>query len=259
MTILGSGSAGNATLVRGGGRALLLDGGLSARQLDRRLAACGQDPEGIDALILSHEHGDHVRGASVFSRRRRVPVYGSPASREAAGRSLEDLWAFEPLEAGEELDLGGLRVRPFPVPHDAVSTYGFVVEGAGLRAGYATDLGHVNRLAVERLRGAHLLVLEMNHDPGMLREGPYPWPVKQRVLSRHGHLSNEAAAAVLPELVGEETRAVFLAHLSETNNDPGLVRATASRALAGGGASGPRPMIGLHVARQDAPSATAGV
>lgn len=257
MTILGSGSAGNATLVRRGGRALLLDAGLSARQLERRLAACGQDPKEIDALVISHEHSDHVKGASVFSRRHRVPVHGSPESREAAGRHLEELYGFEPLEAGQELDLGALRLRPFPVPHDAVCTYGFVVEGGGLRAGYATDLGHVNGLVRERLRGAHLLVLEMNHDPLMLREGPYPWPVKQRVLSRHGHLSNEAAAAALPELVGEETRAVFLAHISETNNDPDLVLSTASQALAEERVA--RPGLELFVARQDRPSPTVGI
>jgi phosphoribosyl 1,2-cyclic phosphodiesterase len=250
--VLGSGSAGNATLVRRGKTALLVDAGLSARELARRLERCEQDPAAVTALIVSHEHGDHVRGAAVFSRRHQVPVFCSSASREAAGRQLADLAAWEPLEAGRTVDLGDLQTTPFPIPHDAACTFGFVVAGGGLRVGLATDLGHVNRLVTERLREAQVQVVEMNHDPVMVREGPYPWPVKQRVLSRHGHLSNEAGAGLLPRTVGQETRAVFLAHISQTNNDHDLALTTARQAVDGGRF----PHLDLLLTYQDRPSTT---
>lgn len=228
---LGSGSQGNATLIEFDSTRLLLDAGLSARALRQRLEALGVDPGSIQGILISHEHTDHVRGAERFSRLYGVPVFCSMETLEAMDRSPVDFAAWAPLRAGETTTLGGVEVDPFPVPHDAADPVGFVLRGEGLRIGVATDLGHVTTLVRERLRGCHLLMLESNHDAGLLREGPYPWHVKQRVAGRMGHLSNAEAAALLCEVVDESCRAVVLAHLSETNNRPELARRAAATAL----------------------------
>jgi phosphoribosyl 1,2-cyclic phosphodiesterase len=198
----------------------------------RRLEAVGVPPGRIDALLLSHEHEDHARGAERFSRQHRVPVVCSLRTLEALDRSPADFAAWQPLAAGTRLDFGAVQVEPFAVPHDAVEPVGFVVRGEGLRIGIATDLGHATTLVVERLRGCHVLMVEANHDDRLLRDGPYPWSVKQRVAGRLGHLSNREAAALVSRTVDEECRAVVLAHLSEMNNRPALARSVVAAALA---------------------------
>lgn len=232
---LGSGSAGNATLVEFGSARLLVDAGLSARSLAARLEAVGVRPGSIGWVLLSHEHQDHCRGAERFSRRHGVPVVCSHATLEAMDRSPEHFAEWTALPEGRSLDLGPLRVDAFPVPHDAARPVGFVLHGEGLRVGIATDLGHATALTLERLRGCHLLMLESNYDPGMLERGPYPWQIKQRVAGRTGHLSNAQAAEALCGTIGPETAAVVMAHLSERNNRPALVRRLAGASLAGNG------------------------
>ena len=234
IAVLGSGSAGNATLVRARGVTILLEAGLSARQIAERARAAGYDPGAVAAAFVSHAHTDHVKGAPVFSRRHRVPVFMTDPTRE----TLRRLWRKPPsfhgsetLAEGGTVDIGPFRVRTFPVPHDADGTVGYVVEAEGVRFGYVTDLGHVTTLVVERLRGCDALLIEMNHDPDLLREGPYPWDVKQRIASRHGHLSNEDGASLLERAVGSATRTIFLGHLSETNNQPAIALATARLAV----------------------------
>jgi phosphoribosyl 1,2-cyclic phosphodiesterase len=233
---LASGSKGNATLVELGRRRLLIDGGISARRLGERLEALGVEPRTIDVLLLSHEHEDHARGAERFSRRHGVSVLSSWQTLESMNCSPKQFADWQPLAAGELLDLGDVQVEPFPVPHDAAGPVGYVLHGEGLRVGLATDLGHATTLVLERLRGCHLLMLEANHDDRMLLEGPYPWHLKQRVSGRHGHLSNLEAAAVLRETVDANCRAVVLAHLSEHNNTPALARRAAAGALVAAGA-----------------------
>ncbi len=235
VTVLGSGSGGNLTLVEGSRGRLALEMGLSERDASRRLEAAGVDPRSLDAVFVSHEHADHARGASRFSRRHGVALYATRGTARACGFVPSDLAGLVELETGAEIEVAGMRVRPFPVPHDAVETVGYVVEDGGASLGYATDLGYPSALAIERLRGCRILIVEANHDVGMLRAGSYPAHVKQRVLSRHGHLSNDQAAELLREVVTSGTRSVFLAHLSEKNNDGRLAMEAGYRALRSAG------------------------
>jgi len=247
---LGSGSSGNATLVELDGTRVLIDAGLSARALGQRLNALGVAPDSIDAILLSHEHQDHCRGAERFSRGHGVPVICSHATLEAMNRSPTHFARWLPLPEDRELDLGGARVEAFPVPHDAARPVGFVLHGEGLRVGVATDMGHATTLALHRLRGCHVLMIESNYDPAMLQNGPYPWQLKQRVSSRTGHLSNLQAAALLGHAVDSQCCAVVMAHLSERNNRPDLVRRSAANALARAGAG----RAALRIARPRRPT-----
>jgi len=231
VTVLGSGSAGNVTLVEGPRGKIALEMGLSEREASRRLRMAGVEPKEIAGVFVSHEHGDHVRGARVFSRKNGVPVYASRATAAAAGLREEEIAGLVSIESGEMVELAGMTVRTFTVPHDAADTVGYVVEEGGTRLGYATDMGFASALATERLRGCDLLVVEANHDPEMLVRGPYPPHVKQRVAGRTGHLSNAQAHELLRQVVTEATRGVFLAHLSERNNDGRLALGAGRQAL----------------------------
>lgn len=227
---------------------VLVDAGLSMRQTARRLEALGVRKEEIGAILLTHEHTDHVAGAARISRTWRIPVI---CRQQVAGRARlldQGAAAVRSLPEGT-LDLGDLRVTPFPVSHDAVETVGFVLEGEGMRAGYATDLGEVTPEVEEALQECHLLALEANHDVDMIREGPYPWALKQRILASTGHLSNEAAGALLGRLVGQQTRQVLLTHLSEINNSPERALMSARSAIQ----QTRNPEVSLEVARQGRP------
>jgi phosphoribosyl 1,2-cyclic phosphodiesterase len=232
VVVLGSGSGGNAVVVESGGRRLLVDAGFPCREIERRLAAVGVDPGGFDALFVTHEHGDHLRGAERFCRRHRLPLYLTAGTLEAASLSEEVAARVVVVRSGEPVEVGGFRIEPFLVPHDAREPIGCVVEDeAGRRVGLAADLGTASRLAWGRLAELDVLLLETNHDLDMLRNGPYPWALKQRVAGRHGHLSNREAAESLPELVSERLRWVVLYHLSRTNNLPALAAAATGEAL----------------------------
>ena len=232
---LGSGSSGNATLVAFGAKRLLVDAGLSARELAARLAGVGVEPRQLTAILLSHEHHDHARGLERFAVKHGVPVFTAPETLAALNLAPRHLGAWHPFEPGVAFDAFGVKVDPFTVPHDAVNPVGFVLEAEGVRVGIVTDLGHATTLVVERLRGCHVLFVESNHDDLMLQAGPYPWQLKQRIGGRMGHLSNADAAALLARVADDECRAVVLAHLSERNNTPALARSTASSALASAG------------------------
>lgn len=247
---LASGSRGNAALIECGSTRVLVDAGISARELARRLESVGVSPGGVDLILLSHEHNDHARGARRFSARFGTPVACGPETLEALDLSPRHLADWQPLVAAKPLRLGELTIDAFPVPHDAARPLGFVLEGAGVRVGVVTDLGHATTLVVERLKQCDALLLEANHDDMMLRDGPYPWQLKQRVGGRLGHLSNSEAAALLRRAVGTSCRAVVLAHLSESNNTPELALAAARRALRQVG----RGDIHVTVASQRRPS-----
>lgn len=246
---LSSGSSGNATLVTCGSARVLVDAGLSCKALAERLDAVSVDPASIACILLSHEHQDHARGMERFSTKYRVPVACDPAVLEALDLSYVHVAGWMPLLPGRRLDLGGVTVDAFPVPHDARRPLAFVLEAEGLKVGIATDLGHVTTLVLERLRGCHALLLESNHDDLMLRDGPYPWALKQRVGGRLGHLSNDETAALLRQVVDERCQAVILGHLSEQNNTPALAAAAARRALR------ESPKTRLHIAEPERPSA----
>lgn len=243
VSLLASGSKGNALLVCSERSRLLIDAGLSARELSRRLALAGVAPESLDAVLVSHEHVDHVRGLGVLSRRWRVPVYVHHAAAELlADQQRPD--ALREFDGGAELAIGDFGVRIFPVTHDAAAPVGFTISGPAGKLGIATDLGIATRLVVEELRGCRCLILEANHDEAMLRDGPYPWPLKQRIRGNHGHLSNRASANLLEQLCWDGLEAVVLAHLSETNNHPDLASASARAVLEGQNCCRPQLLLG---------------
>ena len=225
---------------------MLIDCGLSARAAGQRLERVGCDPKTIDALIVTHEHADHVGGARNFSRRFGTPIYTTSATADAAGLTTGELEALLIIEAGRAFEAGGMRHHPFTVPHDAVDNVGLIVECSGTRLGYVTDLGHLTPLVTERLKECDVLVAEANHDTAMLKNGPYPWSVKQRILSRHGHLSNDEMADLVSAVATGRTRKVFLAHLSTTNNRPDLAVAACRRGLSAAG----RAQVAIEAASQ---------
>jgi len=320
FTVLASGSKGNSTVVTGGRTRILVDAGLSCRELFRRMKLAGEEPETLDAILITHEHTDHINGLAVTARKLGIPVYFTEGTHRAWMRWLtpqrqmtyaqwaeqcrkqdaerqaepesaqcdaadtdeadsdefdrpesdplpadakselgalaleaeapervpsrpervpsrkdEPTWlpCVEYFEAGKSFAIGDVAISPFTIPHDAADPVGFVFRAAGIRMALATDLGYIPPNVKAQLQGVDLLLLESNHDLEMLRDGPYPWSVKQRVLSRVGHLSNEAAADFLENGYDGQAAYVILAHLSESNNLPELARVTAERALNG--------------------------
>ncbi len=239
---LASGSKGNAIYVESESTKVLIDAGLSARELTRRLEGIGVAAQDLDAIVVSHEHRDHCLGAGPLCRRYDLPLYCLPQTFEALPSiGVVDYCA---LNAGERLHVGDVTVEAFPVTHDAVAPVGFVLSSGGVRVGIATDLGVVTRLVLEQLQRCQVLVLEANHDEHMLHDGPYPWHLKQRVRGRHGHLSNRQAAELLQELLWPELKAVFMAHMSETNNTEELARDSFQRVLNAQGRCSPRLITG---------------
>lgn len=247
---LGSGSSGNALLVEFGARRLLIDAGLSTRDLTSRLAEAGVSGSQLTAILLSHEHHDHARGLQRFALKHRVPVFTTPEALAALNLAPRHLGAWHPFEPGVRFDALGIEVDPFTIPHDAVNPVGFVLASGGVRVGIAIDLGHATTLVHARLRGCHVLVVEANHDDGMLTRGPYPWALKQRIGGRLGHLSNEEAAALVAAVADDDCQAVILAHLSESNNTEALARQAVASAMAAAG----HTRYAMRVAQRRAPT-----
>jgi phosphoribosyl 1,2-cyclic phosphodiesterase len=228
LTMLGSGSAGNSALITTDHCRLLVDGGLSARQLVLRLALCGVAPNELDGVLLTHEHGDHVCGLEVLSRKFQVPIYCNALTAEAVRFcSLGEHRNWRIFRTGATFSICDVTIESFSVPHDAVEPVGYTFHAGASALGYITDLGHATRLTIERLRQARTLVIETNHDEKLLQNDPHrPWPVKQRIQSRHGHLSNAAAAAVVAQLLPGKIARVVLGHLSRDCNSPELAAGT---------------------------------
>jgi phosphoribosyl 1,2-cyclic phosphodiesterase len=243
VCLLASGSKGNALYVETAGTRLLMDAGLSARELQLRLAAIGVEPSSLHAIVISHEHTDHIRGAGTFSRRFKIPVLSSHVAARQL-RTLIGKTEHVDFSAGDGFEFRDLRIEPFPISHDAVDPVGFMIESREGRIGVATDLGMVTRLVQARLAGCRVLVLESNHDEEMLLNGPYPWHLKQRIKSRQGHLANSESAQLLEQLLHEGLEGVLLAHLSETNNDPVLARTLATGVLAAQTVCAPALLVG---------------
>jgi phosphoribosyl 1,2-cyclic phosphodiesterase len=282
MTVLASGSKGNATVIAAGETRLLIDAGLSCRELLRRMAAAGEDAESLDAILITHEHVDHVAGLAVLARRLRIPVFLTEPTHRAWARALTPkttmsyakwlelrqqekageegavltmeavaeeegvdepvvkadptaLPAVEYFRAGHRFCIGEIDIDPFTIPHDAADPCGFVFHARteSIRMAIATDLGYIPPNVKQALRDVDVLLLESNHDLEMLKDGPYPWSVKKRVLSRVGHLSNAAAAEFLERDYDGGAHTIVLGHLSEQNNLPELARLAAEQAIAG--------------------------
>ncbi|HVP43516.1 MAG TPA: MBL fold metallo-hydrolase [Terriglobales bacterium] len=233
VAVLASGSKGNSTLIASAKTRILVDCGLSCRELFRRLHAAGEDAHRLDAILISHEHSDHVSGLPVMARKTRATVFMTGPANDAWGRSCDDsdLARLELFSAGHRFTVGDIEVTPFTVPHDSADPVAFTFRCDGVKAGIVTDLGYIPRSVSEHVRGCDVLVIESNHDLEMLRTGPYPWVVKQRVGSRVGHLSNGTLADFFANDYDGSAAFVVLAHLSEQNNHPEIARRTAEAAL----------------------------
>jgi phosphoribosyl 1,2-cyclic phosphodiesterase len=249
VVVLGSGSAGNAILVRSGSTCVLVDAGLSGRELAKRLLEAGVPIEKLDAILLTHEHGDHTRGLKVLCKKTKIPVY--------ANRLTFDSMRFEHgiippvaccFETGTEFTVGALSVKGFSVPHDAADPVGFMLSAGGASFAILTDLGQSTRSVVHHTRGANGIFIETNYEESLLeRDTKRPWPVKQRIASRHGHLSNASAAELVAELITENLTHVILGHLSRDCNNPELARSAIVARLAAAG----RTDISVFCAEQD--------
>ncbi len=233
LHVLASGSLGNSTLVEAGGTRILVDCGLSGAEAVRRLGTVGCRPEEIGAILVSHEHTDHVQGVGVLARRFAIPVYLTEGTRAACNGQVDRGVETNDIEAGREFEIGDLRVRPFSIPHDAADPVGFTFRSGEVKAGLATDIGFSTALVRQHLSACNLLVLESNHDPGMLARSSYPWELKRRIRGKQGHLSNEEAGQLLERILHDELEEVVLAHLSEKNNHPDLALRAAKKILEG--------------------------
>jgi phosphoribosyl 1,2-cyclic phosphodiesterase len=251
VCVLGSGSKGNSTWIATERTRLLVDAGLNRKETRSRLAAVDEPAESCSAILVSHEHDDHIKGLTRLALDLQVPIYISSLTRSVIAWDSR-LEAFETFSAGQKFVVGDIEVTPFSIPHDAVDPVAFTFEAEGVKVGLVTDLGYVPEVVKQHVQGCHCLVFESNHDLDMLKVGPYPWFVKQRVMSRHGHLSNRATADFLRTDYDGAAQVLVLAHLSETNNHPEIARLAAREALEGrrGG-----ERAELHLASQSAPTA----
>ncbi|HKJ66833.1 MAG TPA: MBL fold metallo-hydrolase [bacterium] len=233
IQILGSGSRGNACIIRTTESLFLLDNGFSGKELVRRLDAVQMDPRDIQGILVSHDHADHIRGVGVFARRYHTPVFLNRLTFESTRRTFANT-AVEFFPTGQTVTIRDLQVETFSLPHDAGDPVGFTFSqvspdnhSPGKKAGFITDLGQVTPLIRQKLRDIQALIIESNHDEEMLMRGPYPWSLKQRLRGRTGHLSNFAAAGLISDVVRQTgITEVTLAHLSEQNNDPALAAET---------------------------------
>lgn len=233
LCVLGGGSRGNCTYIESGTTRILIDNGFSGKEITRRMAVIDRHPEQLSGIIVTHEHNDHVSGVGVLSRRYHLPVYANPATHRAAAAKVGDISVMEEFSTGSRFVINDLDIHPFAISHDAAEPVGFVINDGRQRIGYCTDTGKVTKLMAHLLCRCQGLVLESNHDPQMLRDGPYPFPLKQRVQSNLGHLSNGEAASFISELENSSLRTLILAHLSETNNHPRLARTAVENTIAG--------------------------
>jgi phosphoribosyl 1,2-cyclic phosphodiesterase len=248
--VLASGSSGNAALLATENTRILVDAGLSMRELRKRLASIGESLEGIDAILITHEHSDHVSGLPVLARSNhvRARIYMTLLTAPAIDWGAQAP-RLEPFQAGAGFRIGDIEVQSFGIPHDAIDPVGYCFEAQGVRVGVATDLGYVPESIKFHLRRTDLLLLEANHDLDMLKVGPYPWSVKQRVMSRVGHLSNLHMSDYLMRDLDSCTANLILGHLSEQNNHPAIVQMVAAEALEARGLQ-----TRLSIASQSTPS-----
>lgn len=253
LTILGSGSSGNCAYLETDESRILVDAGFSPRQIRQRLATIARAPENLTAILVTHEHSDHIQGLAGIAGKLGIPVYCNRATKDEIEHSLRARLDTRIFSTGDSFEVGDVLVDTFAVPHDAQDPVGFLLRTAGANVGFVTDLGHVTRLVAERIRAANVLVLEANHDIKMLQECVRrPWSLKQRILSRHGHLSNEDAANCAADIMTANLRHLYLGHLSRECNKPELAFSVVDTQLRRIGATHVR----LELASQSVPSST---
>jgi phosphoribosyl 1,2-cyclic phosphodiesterase len=231
VTVLASGSGGNCAVVESGRTRVLVDAGLSAKEIERRMRDRGIEPESIAALFVTHEHNDHGSGALVFSARWECPIVATEGTASALGLEGDLFSPFVRIEPGREGRIGDVGYRSYATPHDAAESVAFAFTGDEARLVIASDLGRVEGTFLEFLREATTLLLEFNHDEDMLRDGPYTWPLKKRISGGFGHLSNRQSAGAVERAAGPALKRVVATHLSRTNNTPEIVRAELALAL----------------------------
>ena len=273
FTILGSGSSGNCAYLETAEARILIDAGFNPRQLRLRLASIGRAPENLTAILITHEHSDHISGLPGLADKLQIPVYCNRGTQDGVIWALKARWtgkkaAAEGLDTTEALkkklnwrlfntgasfEIADVSIDTFSIPHDAQDPVGFVVRTTAGNFGFATDLGHMTKLVIERTRAANVLVLESNHDIKLLQDCPHrPWSLKQRILGRHGHLSNDAAAEAAAQIISAELKHLYLGHLSSQCNKPDLARRVMHERLQQIGAT----HVQLQIAAQDVPAVT---
>ncbi len=251
FAVLGSGSGGNAAVVECGGVRLMIDAGLSAKQLCLRLAQVGIHPAQLDGILLTHEHGDHVKGLKVFLKNHPVPVFATPATRKMMDIQGIEGGTWKTFETAQTFTIGAAVIQSFTVHHDAVDPVGFVIGHNTRQLGVVTDVGHVTASMIDKLRGLHGLFVEANYDDGLLEaDCKRPWSTKQRIISRHGHLSNAQVAQLIREIAHSGLGNIVLGHLSSDCNSPELVLKQVRASLEESG----HHHVGLHCACQDQPT-----
>lgn len=251
MAVLGSGSGGNATLLSCGDTHILVDAGLSAKQLVLRMQQLGLEPEDLDAILLTHEHSDHARGVDVLLRNRDIPVYANAMTREAISYKMTSNISWKIFRSEQEFTHGDLRIHSFKIPHDAAEPVGFIIKGHDTQVAMLSDIGHVTPAICDALRGCDGIYVEANYDEALLEsDTKRPWSIKQRIQSHHGHLSNLQTAELLSEVACEKLKLVMLSHLSSDCNCPVIAKDTIQRALSKCG----YPDVSIHCAEQHQPS-----
>ncbi|MCS1412002.1 MAG: putative metallo-hydrolase YycJ [Verrucomicrobia subdivision 3 bacterium] len=252
LTVLGSGSGGNCAYFEAGETRLLVDVGFSGKQIRERLASIGKTPEMLTGILLTHEHSDHIKGIKVLAAKLGIPIYCNQWTLEAVKAQAQCQFDARIFQTGHSFKVGDVDVDSFSIPHDACDPVGFVVHTEGGKIGFLTDLGHVTRLVIDRVKDVRVLVLETNYDQKLLQEAKRPESIKQRIRSRHGHLSNDAAAEAMEAMVSDHLEHVLLAHLSRDCNSPELARRVVGERL--------RDIGGTHLnlisTQQDHPCAT---
>ncbi|WP_410207894.1 MBL fold metallo-hydrolase [Fusobacterium sp.] len=233
ISILGSGSGGNSIYIESNNTRFLIDAGFSCKKIEERLEKIGKNLKGVDALLITHEHGDHIQGAGIISRKYNIPIYITKESFEAGekklGKIAEDNLKFINGEFKLKEDF---LINPFDVMHDAVRTVGYRVENQdGKKMAISTDIGYVSNIVRENFKDVDLMVIESNYDYNMLMNCSYPWDLKARVKSRNGHLSNNDAAKFIKEMYSEKLKKVYLAHISKDSNKPDIVKHTIEQEL----------------------------
>ena len=249
VSVLASGSRGNSIYLATERVRLLIDAGLSARETQHRLATIGANPKDLDGIIVTHEHLDHVRGLGSLARRYKLPVYLNQQTHAHLPETVGRLGEKVEFGTGRSFSIEDITIHPFAISHDAADPVGFALVNGAVKVGVCTDLGTATNLVHRHLENCTILVLEANHDVDMLKNGPYPWPVKQRIGSRFGHLSNEQSLRVLSHVFSEDLQEVIFAHMSETNNSSEMVLQTFASML-------PRHMrdrLRITLARQHLP------
>jgi phosphoribosyl 1,2-cyclic phosphodiesterase len=237
FTVLASGSTGNATIVQCDSATVLVDAGLSAKKLEELMRERGVAGHHVDAILVTHEHSDHVKGLGAFARKYDLPIYANEATWEALERHVGQIDDGKRvvIETGETVTFGSMRTTSYAISHDAAEPVGYVFDDEGVKLSLATDLGYVSDKVRRMIEDSDVLVLESNHDVNMLRMGRYPWNIKRRILSDIGHLSNEAAGEALCQLLTDRTKRVYLAHLSLDHNLMDLAKLTVNSILESNG------------------------